>query len=232
MEGNLSAADIMAMTKNNDDGYMNGIWSNPFVYLIWMWALRSFGGWGNNAAEQGALTRAELYEGFNAQDVRSKLDDMSTGLCQSFATVNSNLCQGFGSVNSNMAAGFTGINAGIAENRFAQQQCCCELRQEISNLSAENYKNTCEITNAIHAEGEATRALINENTLQALRDKLADKDRDILYANLQLSQKEQNETLIDVLRPVSRPAYITCSPYTPTSSYCAGNSGYGSCVGA
>lgn len=232
MEGNLSAADIMAMTKNNDDGYMNGIWSNPFVYLIWMWALRSFGGWGNNAAEQGALTRAELYEGFNAQDVRSKLDDMSTGLCQSFATVNSNLCQGFGSVNSNMAAGFAGVNAGIAENRFAQQQCCCELRQEISNLSAENYKNTCEITTAIHAEGEATRALINENTLQALRDKLADKDRDILYANLQLSQKEQNETLIDVLRPVSRPAYITCSPYTPANSYCAGSSGYGSCVGA
>ena len=171
MEGNLSAADIMAMTKNNDDGYMNGIWSNPFVYLIWMWALRSFGGWGGNAAEQGALTRAELYEGFNAQDVRSKLDDMSAGLCQSFATVNSNLCQGFGSVNSNMAAGFTGVNAGIAENRFAQQQCCCELRQEISNLSAENYKNTCEITTAIHAEGEATRALINENTLQALRDR-------------------------------------------------------------
>ena len=197
-----------------------------------MWALRSFGGWGNNAAEQGALTRAELYEGFNAQDVRSKLDDMSTGLCQSFATVNSNLCQGFGSVNSNMAAGFTGINAGIAENRFAQQQCCCELRQEISNLSAENYKNTCEITNAIHAEGEATRALINENNLQALRDKLADKDRDILDANLQLSQKEQNETLIDVLRPVSRPAYITCSPYTPANSYCAGNCGYGSWVGA
>ena len=232
MEGNLSAADIMAMTKNNDDGYMNGIWSNPFVYLIWMWALRSFGGWGNNAAEQGALTRAELYEGFNAQSVRSKLDDMGTGLCQSFATVNNNLCQGFGGVNSNMAAGFTSVNAGIAENRFAQQQCCCELRQEISNLSAENYKNTCEITNAIHAEGEATRALINENTLQALRDKLADKDRDILYANLQLSQKEQNETLIDVLRPVSRPAYITCSPYTPANSYCAGSSGYGSCVGA
>lgn len=197
-----------------------------------MWALRSFGGWGNNAAEQGALTRAELYEGFNAQSVRSKLDDMGTGLCQSFATVNNNLCQGFGGVNSNMAAGFTSVNAGIAENRFAQQQCCCELRQEISNLSAENYKNTCEITNAIHAEGEATRALINENTLQALRDKLADKDRDILYANLQLSQKEQNETLIDVLRPVSRPAYITCSPYTPANSYCAGSSGYGSCVGA
>ena len=60
--------------------------------------------------------------------------------------------------------------------------------------------------------------------------KLADKDRDILYANLQLSQKEQNETLIDVLRPVSRPAYITCSPYTSVNSYCA--NGYSGGCGA
>lgn len=29
MEGNLSAADIMAMTKDND-GYMNGMWNNPY----------------------------------------------------------------------------------------------------------------------------------------------------------------------------------------------------------
>lgn len=29
MEGNLSAADIMAMTKDNDNGYMNAMWQNP-----------------------------------------------------------------------------------------------------------------------------------------------------------------------------------------------------------
>lgn len=105
-----------------------------------------------------------------------------------------------------------------------------ETKQAIANLAAENYRNTCEIATAIHNEGEATRALITENSIQALRDKLADKDRDILYANLQLSQKEQNETLIDVLRPVSRPAYITCSPYTSANSYCA--NGYSGGCGA
>ena len=176
-------------------------------------------GFGNDAATQGALTRADLFEGFNNQGVNDKLNDITTGLCNSFATVNSNLCQGFNSVNS-----------GLAENRFAQQQCCCETKQAIANLAAENYRNTCEIATAIHSEGEATRALITENSIQALRDKLADKDRDILYANLQLSQKEQNETLIDVLRPVSRPAYITCSPYTSANSYCA--NGYNGGCGA
>ena len=155
---------------------------------------------------------------------------MATGLCNSFAAVNSNLCQGFSGVSSNLNQGVNSINANIAENRYAQGQCCCELKKEISELAAENYRNTCEITTAIHSEGEATRALITENSIQALRDKLADKDRDILYANLQLSQKEQNETLIDVLRPVSRPAYITCSPYTSVNSYCA--NGYSGGCGA
>lgn len=218
MDGNMTPADIMAMTKDNDG--MAAIWQNPFVYLIWIWAFRMFGnGFGNDAATQGALTRADLFEGFNNQGVNDKLNDITTGLCNSFATVNSNLCQGFNSVNS-----------GLAENRFAQQQCCCETKQAIANLAAENYRNTCDITTAIHSEGEATRALITENAIQALRDKLADKDRDILYANLQLSQKEQNETLIDVLRPVSRPAYITCSPYTSANSYCA--NGYNGGCGA
>lgn len=218
MDGNMTPADIMAMTKD-DDGMAN-IWNNPFVYLIWIWAFRMFGnGFGNDAATQSALTRADLFEGFNNQGVNDKLNDITTGLCNSFATVNSNLCQGFNSVNS-----------GLAENRFAQQQCCCETKQAIANLAAENYRNTCDITTAIHSEGEATRALITENAIQALRDKLADKDRDILYANLQLSQKEQNETLIDVLRPVSRPAYITCSPYTSANSYCA--NGYSGGCGA
>lgn len=228
MDGNMSPADIMALTNGNEN---NAMWSNPFVYLIWIWALRMFGnGFGNDAAAQNALTRADLFEGFNNQGVNNKLNDMATGLCNSFATVNSNLCQGFGGVNSNLNQGVNSINANIAENRYAQGQCCCELKKEISELAAENYRNTCDITTAIHSEGEATRALITENAIQALRDKLADKDRDILYANLQLSQKEQNETLIDVLRPVSRPAYITCSPYTSTNSYCA--NGYGGGCGA
>ena len=91
-------------------------------------------------------------------------------------------------------------------------------------VRAENYKNTCEITTAIHAEGEATRALINANTMQDLRDKLADRDRELQTANFHLSQQAQNATLISTLRPFPQPAYITCSPYTAMN-------GYGACNG-
>ena len=133
---------------------------------------------------------------------------------------------------SAMTSGFYGVNSGLAENRFAQQQCCCETNRSIDAVRSDAYKNTCEITTAIHAEGEATRALINDNTMQALRDKLADRDRDLLYANLQNSQYLQNSYLIDALRPVSRPAYITCSPYQSTQNYCCGGYGVSGCTGA
>ena len=76
-----------------------------------------------------------------------------------------------------------------------------------------------DLSNAIHAEGEATRALINANTIQMLRDKLEDRDRELLTANFQLSQQAQNAYLINEIRPCARPAYITCSPYT-TASFC------------
>lgn len=131
-----------------------------------------------------------------------------------------------------MTSGFYGVNSGLAENRFAQQQCCCETNRSIDAVRSDAYKNTCDITTAIHAEGEATRALINENSMQALRDKLADRDRDLLYANFQNSQYLQNSYLVDTLSPVSRPAYITCSPYQATQNYCNGGFGVGGCTGA
>ena len=96
-----------------------------------------------------------------------------------------------------------------------------QTNRNIDAVRFEGAKNTCEITTAIHNEGEATRALINANTMQALRDKLADKDRELMTANFQLSQQAQNAYLINEIRPCARPAYLTCSPYT-TANFCGG----------
>ena len=79
----------------------------------------------------------------------------------------------------------------------------------------ENSQQTCEIANAIHAEGEATRALINANVMQDLRDRLQDE-------KLANSQCAQNAYLINQLQPVAKPAYITCSPYAASSGCCGG----------
>ena len=162
------------------------------------------GGYGaGDPAVQGALTRSDLFEGFNNQDVNGQLRGITNGICD-----------GFYAVNSGMKDGFYGIQGALAENRFAQQSCCCETNRNIDAVRYEGAQNTCAITNAIHAEGEATRALINANTMQDLRDKLEARDREVMIRDFQLSQLSQSAALVNELRPCAKPAYITCSPYT------------------
>lgn len=210
MTDGLSAADIMAMTRDNDNaGWMN----NPFIYLVWLALLGNGGIFGNrgvnDVATQGALTRSDLFEGFNNQDVNGQLRGITSGICD-----------GFYAINSGLKDGFYGLQGALAENRFAQQNCCCETNRNIDAVRFENSQNTCAITNAIHAEGEATRALINANTVQDLRDRLEAKNQELQTANFHLSQQAQTAGLIAELRPCAKPAYITCSPYVTAGCGC------------
>lgn len=218
---NYSLSDIRAATDHEDDGWGgNGSWFWIVVLFLFMFGNGNV--FGNR--DQGALTRAEMTDGFNNQSVLRKLDGITNGLCDGFYAQNTGMLNGFNGVQRDLCTGFSTINSGIAENRFASQQCCCETNRNIDSVRYEASKNTCDITTAIHAEGEQTRALINANTMQALRDKLADRDRDLMTANFQLSQQAQNATLINELRPCARPAYITCSPYQVSNSFGCGNS--------
>ena len=206
MNEGLSAGDILALTKNNE----NAMWDNPFIYLVWLAVLGGGNGlFGNrgDAAVQGAITRSDLFEGFNNQDVNGQLRGITNGICD-----------GFYAINSGLKDGFYGTQGALAENRFAAEKCCCETNRNIDAVRYEGAQNTCAITNAIHAEGEATRALINANTMQDLRDKLEARDRDILARDFQLSQLSQNAYLVNELRPCAKPAYITCSPYTTANA--------------
>lgn len=216
MNEGLSASDVLALTRNNEDG----MWSNPFIYLVWLAVLGGGGIFGNRGEMQGALTRSDLFEGFNSQEINGQLRGITNGLCDGFYAINSGLKDGFYGIQAGLKDGFYGAQGAIAENRFAAQQCCCETNRNIDAVRYENSKNTCEITNAIHAEGEATRALINANVMQELRDKLEARDRDVMVRDFQLSQLSQTAALVGELRPCAKPAYITCSPYTTTPFGC------------
>ena len=204
MSHELTPADVMAMNGNNNDG-MAAWMNNPFIYLVWLAVLGRGGIFGNNGAGdpavQGAITRSDLFEGFNNQDVNGQLRGITNGLCD-----------GFYAINNSLKDGFYGTQANIKD-------CCCTTNRNIDAVRFDMSKGFCDVAGAIHAEGEATRALINANTMQALRDKLADKDRDILARDFQLSQLAQNQYLVNEIRPCAKPAYITCSPYT-TASFC------------
>ena len=190
----------------------------------WMWVMMLFFllawggggggfGFGNQGAAEGALTRADLCNEFNFNNLNRSVLGIQDGLCDGYSAMNNGILNGFSSQTAQMQQGFFGTERAIAENRFAQQNCCCETNRNIDAVRYENSQQTCEIANAIHAEGEATRALINANVMQDLRDRLQDE-------KLANSQCAQNAYLINQLQPVAKPAYITCSPYAASSGCC------------
>ena len=207
MDSNYSLADIRAATQD-DNGYGGqGSWFWIVVLFLFMFG---FGrnGWGNDC-NNGALTRAEMTDGFNNQSILNKLNGLENGLCDGFYAQNNAMLQGFSTMGNQ-----------IMQNQFAMKECCCETNRNIDAVRYENSKNTCEITTAIHNEGEQTRALIQANTIQNLRDRLEAKSQELQTANFQLSQQAQNATLINELRPCAKPAYITCSPYQARTFGC------------
>ena len=194
MENGLSVADALALDKSDGEFGGNGAWMMMFLFFLLAWGGNGFGGWGNGAA-QGALTRGELCQDMNFQSLENAVRGVQSGLCD-----------GFYAMNTGMLNGFSGVNNAIQQAQFAAQQCCCETNRNIDAVRYENSKNTCDIVNAIKADGDATRALMTQNAMQSLRDQLQ-------TANFQLSQQAQNATLINAIRPTPVPAYVTCSPY-------------------
>ncbi len=119
----------------------------------------------------GNFTRAELYEGLNSQNTFSEFRSVQNEITNGFANVALGINNGINSVNSNLQ----GISSQMA-------QCCCDLKT------------------SIHAEGEATRALIQQNTIQALRDEVSAKDRELLATGLTTAQVVQTNNLENFMR--------------------------------
>ena len=201
----LSAADIRAVTDGNHYGYGYGDMGNSWIWVILLFALFGGGYGGYNRNGYGV----ELQQGFDNQSVMRKLDGITNGLCDGFYAVNTNNLQMQNQLARDLCQGFSAVNSAIAENRFAAQNCCCETNRNIDAVRYENAKNTCEIVRAIEKDGEATRALMNTNTMEALKGKIAEQ-----------SQMLQSASIVNSLRPCPIPAYITCSPYqTFTNGY-------------
>lgn len=157
---NYSLADIRAATGADENGWGGGGAWWIIILFLFMFGMGGGGwGWGNRGND--ALTRAEMQQGFDTQEITRKLDGLSYGMCD-----------GFYAQNTTMLNGFAGVTSAVRDAQFAAQQCCCETNRNIDSVRYDAQKNTCDITTAIHAEGEATRALIQKNEMQNLRDRL------------------------------------------------------------
>ena len=175
-EYQMTPADVKAVTGGNCYGGMGnfgGDWSWIIIlFLIFGLGGAGFGGgWGGGGGR--ALTQVELQQGFDTQEVVRKLDGLSYGLSDGFYAMNNSMMTGFTGVQRDVLTGFAGVGNQIADARYAQQICCCETKGAIEGVKYAAAQNTCDITTAIHAEGEATRAMLTAQENARLRDELS-----------------------------------------------------------
>jgi hypothetical protein len=172
------------------------------ILLLAGWGNNGFGGGfgggnnGNLAFDLGRLaTTNDVASGFNNSAVLSSLNDLKLGQ----AGLQQTLCQGFNGINTSILTSTNDLSRQFAD-------CCCTTQRAIDAVNYNLAKSTCDIVNSQNAN---TQRIIDMYT----GDKIATLTADKAALTAQLSQNAQTRTLIDTLRPVAQPAYLTCSPY-------------------
>lgn len=177
---NYSLSDLAAVSKDNDGWGGGGAW---WIIILFLFVFMG-GGWGgfNRQGEFGqyatAASQQEILFGQHFGQLNDRITNVGNGLC----TLGYEMQGDIGQLGREVALAQAGTNTTIMQTGNGIQgqiaQCCCDNRLATANLSAQMDRQTCDITTAIHAEGEATRALMQANELQALRDKVASLEMD------------------------------------------------------
>ena len=198
----------------------DGIWALVLLALL-------FGnnGWGGGFGGNNNVATTDFVSSeFTQRDISqlantttSGFGNLSTQLCNCCSDINSNIANGF----YNTANNICNLRSDVLENRYANAIGDCNTQRDIliQTTQLENQLGMtslqglarldqccCDIKSAIKEDGEATRALITQNTIQDLRDRLS-AAKDVI------SDREQTDTLLSRLQPTPTPAYIVSSPY-------------------
>lgn len=202
MDNGISLADIKAVTDDGDFGGNSWV----LILFILLFAGGNGGFWGNNGRN---ATVGDVERGFYQQDTSGQLRGLANGICDSAYALN-NAIKDAGYANTvatkdsqyaldaaiknsrfdisdRVTNAHYNTDAGIAALRARLDQCCCDNK-------ALQLENKFELSNAIHAEGEKTRALIQENKIETLQGKI--------------SQLELQAALCGVVRYPNQTSYI------------------------
>ena len=156
MDGNLSAADMAAVT-GREGNWGEGLWL--FAILALMGG--GFGNWGNRGGYEQYATRDQVQNGFDTQNLQAQTRDI-------LMSVNDASARGLAATNQvyhdvvdyvgdkymELQRDIAGLAVGQANALANQNQCCCNIQRAIDGV---NY-NTAMQT-----------AAINQNTTAAIQ---------------------------------------------------------------
>lgn len=169
----FSLSDLKAVLGGENNGFGGG--GLLLVVILFLFFVMFRGGWGNQS-DYGqyatAATQQEILFGQQFGQINDRLNNIGNGICSLGYDMQGNI----GQLGKEVALGQSGLNQTILQTGNSLQKqlsdCCCENRLAVANLGAQMDRQTCEITSAIKAEGEATRAMMQADTIQRLRDQL------------------------------------------------------------
>ena len=229
-ENTLSAADVAAVTRNND-GNGNGMFGNDawwiIILLLFGYNGRGFGGFGGFGGGFGGgcgapcATQADVRAAVDQQTLISKLDQQTYGLADSTYALNNAITNGFHGVDNALCSLGYNLSHQLSD-------CCCATQRAIDSVKYENATNTCAIQNTIQ---NTTRDVIenaNANSRAILdfltQDKIATLTAENQSLKFAASQSAQNAFITanqeaqtaELIRRLGRdcpvPAYVVPNP--------------------
>ena len=164
--------DPMAMMAAMNGGMGNGMWNNPFIYLVWMmFAGRMFGnGWGNDFNGQGAQNvemqnqlqaiRSQMQDNQNSNLIMDAVKGNNVAIGQLAQSLNCdfNALQGAicdvrggidrvsGQIGSSSERIINAVNMGDCNVIQALKDCCCATQRQIADFRADVQLQMCQQT--------------------------------------------------------------------------------------
>ena len=173
----LTASDVALLSGNEGMGGWNGmIWL--FAILAMMGGGFGWGGYGNRYEPQFA-TQDFVQNGFNFNDLQNQNRDILTaitnGTAQSVATTNQTFHDTLFALSdkyNELQRDLGTLGVGQAQLLANQNECCGSTKMMIAENRYENAMNTSQIIQAVQAEGNATRAKMDQNKIEALQQQV------------------------------------------------------------
>jgi hypothetical protein len=183
-----------------------------------------FGGFGG-VGLNGALTRAELYDGFAIQNIDSAVRGVQQGICDSTYALNNSLM-----------SGFHGVDRAVCDLSHQISDCCCITQRNIDSVRYDMATGFCNLGNTIQSttrdiidsQNAGTRAILDFLTNDKI-DSLRSENQALKFAASQSAQNafftaNQDAQTAEIIRRLGRdcpvPAYVVPNPnccYNPVS---------------
>lgn len=241
--GDLSLGYMMGQSDGNNGGFgggmWEGIWGIVLLAMVLGWGNGGFGGFGGGGFN-GALTRAELYDGFATQNIDSAVRGVQQGICDSTYALNNSIMSGFHGVDSAICNLGYQTQAGFNTLGHQISDCCCTTQRAIDGVNFNMATQFCNLGNTIQS---GLRDVIDNQNANyrgmmdfLVSEKLASKDARIAELTNQLSQSNQNAVIraaidastAEIIRRTGNdcptPAYWV-NPPTPVQAPCSWTNG-------